>query len=326
MYRGHRQHGFTIIEFMVAIGLLSVLMLAVTSSFTFQQRTYIVTDQVAEAKQNVRVLADLIERDIRNAGYMMPRTGAVCGVDDTVNPDKLYISDYSTVVALNALPANMLTTPLGADLNNSAAAGSGGSKNLFVDRLDIDGLGGGSDFVVGGGLIVADRNGATTSVACGTITAIGNPALPAIPLSVDLENGMGPMSPGTDLVVLPAIVYEILNGALLRNGQVIVNNVEDLQVAWFFDLNDDRTIDPGEMIADGVGGADAYDPENLDATRLREIRVNLVVRTRDQDPNDSWRQGIGQALENRTAASVAPQDGARRRVHSATVRLRNSLS
>jgi hypothetical protein len=49
------------------------------------------------------------------------------------------------------------------------------------------------------------------------------------------------------------------------------------------------------------------------------VRANLVLRTRFPDAN--WSQGVFQNLENRTA--VAGTDGFRRRVHTATVRLRN---
>jgi prepilin-type N-terminal cleavage/methylation domain-containing protein len=319
------QRGFTIIEFMVAVALLGVLMLGVGSSFTFQQETYVVVDQVAEAKQNVRVVADLIERELRNAGYMVPNTGAACGVDADDGPDKLYVSDSSAIVAMSALPTTLLSRPLGAVVAGASAAGvPSGSQTVTLDTFDLDGMGG-TDFVVGSGLILADRNEAATSVACGTITAVaavgggGN-------VTVDLENSTGGLPAGAELVAVPAIVYQLVGNQLRRNGVVIVDQVEDLQLAWFFDLDDDQLVDPGEYKADGDGGADDYDPTTLDSSLLREVRVNLVVRTRDEDPNETWQGGIGQVTENRDADSVAPMDGARRRIHRSTVRLRNNVS
>jgi len=321
-----RSEGFTLIEFMVAVGLLSVLMLAITSSFTFQQQTYVVVDQVAEAKQNVRVVADLMQRELRNAGYLVPDTAAVCGVDDDNGPDKLYVSDASALVQLNTLPSAMLPQPLGAVVVGVGGAGvAAGSQTLNLEDLDIDAVGGG-DFVVGGGLILADRNEGTTAVACGTITNIAAAAMGPVPVQVDLENATGGLPAGAELVAVPAIVYEVVGNQLLRNGIVIVDNVEDFQIAWFFDDDGDRQVDPGEYRADGVGVADAYDPTTLDGSALREVRLNVVIRTRDEDPNGTWQGGIGQVTENRTPASVAPMDGARRRVHTSTVRLRNNLS
>jgi hypothetical protein len=107
---------------------------------------------------------------------------------------------------------------------------------------------------------------------------------------------------------------------------VIVDQVEDFQLAWFFDRDGDLLVTPGEYLADGEGGADAYDPAAEDGSLLREVRLNLVIRTRDEDPNTTWQEGIGQAFENRDPDTVAPTDGARRRVHSATVRIRNNVS
>ena len=320
-----RQRGFTLIEFMVAIGLLSILMIGVTTSFTFQQRTYVVVDQVAEAKQNVRVVADLIERELRNSGYMVPAVGAVCGADDTVGPDKLYVSDSNAILPMNAIPTTMLAKPLGAVISNAPASGltAGSTQTLLLDTLDLDGVGG-ADFQVGAGLIVVDRAGGINSVACGTIASVAGAALGAIPVQVDLEDSTGPLASGSELVAVPAIVYQLVGNQLQRNGVAIVDQVDDFQVAWFYDLNGDQLVDPGEYIADGQGGADTYDATVLDGTQLREVRIDVVVRTRDQDPNPSWQGGIGQATENRTPASVAPIDGARRRVHTSTVRLRNS--
>ena len=55
------------------------------------------------------------------------------------------------------------------------------------------------------------------------------------------------------------------------------------------------------------------------ASDLRAVRFNVVTRTRSED--DRFTQGFFQATENRGA--VAGQDGYRRRVHTAIVRMRN---
>lgn len=325
-YTAARRAGFTLVEFMVAIAMLSVLMIGVTSSFGFQQRTYVVVDQVAEAKQNVRVVADLIEREIGNAGYMVPDAAAICGVDDDQGPDKLYISDYSAIKALKDLSVDLLNKPLGAVVSAPPSSGyAAGGQTLSIESLDLDG-GGAADFAVDSGIILVDRNEAMTGVACGTITNIAAVGFGPVTIQADMENATGALAAGTELVAVPAIVYELDGNTLKRNGVEIVDQVDDFQVAWFFDLNGDKLVDPGEYKADGVGASDDYDASTLDAKELREVRVNLVLRTRDEDPNTTWKEGIGQALENRDPDTVAPVDGARRRVHTATVRLRNNLS
>ena len=65
-------------------------------------------------------------------------------------------------------------------------------------------------------------------------------------------------------------------------------------------------------------GAD-FDSTAVDISDAREVRVNLVLRTRANDPDNT--NGRFQNSENRAAVGAA--DGFRRRTYSATVGLRN---
>ena len=66
-----------------------------------------------------------------------------------------------------------------------------------------------------------------------------------------------------------------------------------------------------------------FDTSTVDGTLLREIRFNIVTRTRANDPRKPNNAGIGQTTENR-ATNIPGADGRRRRIYSATVRLRNT--
>ena len=87
------------------------------------------------------------------------------------------------------------------------------------------------------------------------------------------------------------------------------------RLAFFFDANYNGVVDANEV--EGVSGND-YVAQSTDISPLREVRLNLVVRTRLED-----REFEGQAhqWENRTSAT--PTDGFRRRSYQSTVRLRN---
>ena len=61
--------GFTLIEILVAIAITGVVMAGVYSAYSSQQRSYIVQEQVAGMQQNLRSAMDLMEREIRTAGY-----------------------------------------------------------------------------------------------------------------------------------------------------------------------------------------------------------------------------------------------------------------
>jgi hypothetical protein len=70
----------------------------------------------------------------------------------------------------------------------------------------------------------------------------------------------------------------------------------------------------------GSQAGNPYVSSAWDHRQLREIRLNVVVRSREADLSNRF-DGLAQATENRQA--VVATDGFRRRVHTATVRLRN---
>ena len=131
-----------------------------------------------------------------------------------------------------------------------------------------------------------------------------------------------------DLRLVPAISYQIVTpggGAptrLLRNGVLLAKDVEDMQVAWFFDADQNGEVDANEYSG---GPGTAYNNELVEGGDLREIRVSLVVRTSTSDPRNPNSGSIGQALENRVS-NIPGEDGRRRRLHSSTVRVRNVSS
>ncbi|MCA9506284.1 MAG: prepilin-type N-terminal cleavage/methylation domain-containing protein [Myxococcales bacterium] len=324
-----RQQGFSLAELMVVVVLLGVLVAGVMSSFTTQKKSVSVNSQIVDAQQSARLLGDLLEEDIRHAGLLVPESAALCGVDNTNAPDVLFVSDAAAI-----RPDDEINTSLGARIGGGSGlvGGNNVQSGVFtVDSLvleqatpdpaydtDADGTAD-SDFRVGAGVIVTDAGNPTRGSACGTITAV-NLAGPSV--TVTLDSGALGALPGSpdpvDMVVVPAHVYRITGAMQLqRNGMTIAGDVEDLQVAVFVDLDDDRTIDVGEYRGDGVGAN--FDPSGTDMSLAREVRTNLVVRTRLDDPDNP--NGRFQDAENR--AGPAGADGFRRRTYSSTVMLRN---
>jgi type IV pilus assembly protein PilW len=68
-HRGVNSRGFTLVEIMIALFLSGVIMAAVSTVFISQQRTFTAQDQVVEMQQNLRAALQIIEREIRMAGY-----------------------------------------------------------------------------------------------------------------------------------------------------------------------------------------------------------------------------------------------------------------
>jgi len=328
-----RSGGFTLVELMLSAVIMMVIMVFLTRAFTVQHQTYVVVDQVTEAQQNMRAVSDLVERDVRRAGYMVPPHARVCGFDETSGPDTLFVSNTDairTVFDLEGIGAD-LRGNLGAPVSgvNSTFTASGSSFSLGLERLWVDVQADGSDFVEGGGVIVVNRRQEDGPVACGIIDSISGTTL-----TVDFgDTTLGPVGFNADVVAVPAHVYQLTQASgsspsmLSRDGILLASDVEDFQISYFFDLDDDRLADVGERFGDGVGTDDAFaEPATSfpDATLLRELQVNVVTTTRDDDPNRGFVMGAGQVTGNRTAGSLPGQDGKRRRVNTARVRIRNA--
>jgi type II secretory pathway pseudopilin PulG len=319
--------GFSLIELLVAVAITFMIVFYTMATFTYQHQTYINVEKISEAQQNSRAIASLIERDIRNAGYLVPAAAAACGVDADSASDQLYLSDADAIRNIDQLTNTQAKGNLGADASNV----SGGTPNVVtVDDVVIDGQPtydinndgtNDSDFQIGGGAILVDTANPDRGVRCGVVSAVGTGSPETV--SVNFANAFGAGATiGANLVLVPANVYVQAPGppmTMRRNGKLMATDVEDLQVAYFYDDDGDGEVDGGETRGDA---AVDYDPSAIDGNDLREIRFNLVLRTTSDDPQRPTNAGTGQQTENRTT-NIAGDDGRRRRLHTTTVRLRN---
>jgi type IV pilus assembly protein PilW len=66
----NNQSGFSLTEMMIVLAILGVVLAAMYNTFTHQQKSYSVQDNVSVMQQNVRVGLDYLVKDIRMAGYI----------------------------------------------------------------------------------------------------------------------------------------------------------------------------------------------------------------------------------------------------------------
>ena len=345
MHTRDRRAGFSLLELLIASAVMGFVVMYLMQSFSTSQKAYVVVEQVSEAQQNLRVVADLIERDLRLAGYLVPKHAAVCGVDSTNGADTLFISnadvilpaDQLQVANLQALLSGELFGPMTGPGTTVAGVVGGGGMVLNVTRRWLDVLANGTDFAQGAGVIVVDLNDTSGRSTCGVITNVNPGAGDTAQITADFVSpNLGPHGANPNIVAVPAHVYQITPpnagtgtpAQLYRDGVLLANDVEDMQFGLFFDLNDDRIIDPGEYQGDdgtavGDGNPVAYDPSLTDGRMLRQIQINLVTSTRDDDPNEDAPMMIQQATGNRNPATLPAADQKRRRVYTSTVRMRN---
>jgi type IV pilus assembly protein PilW len=62
-------HGFTLIEVLIAMLLSGIVLASIYSAFQSQQNSYLAEEQVSQMQQNVRIGIDMLAKDIRLAGY-----------------------------------------------------------------------------------------------------------------------------------------------------------------------------------------------------------------------------------------------------------------
>ena len=327
--RHTRESGFTLIELMVSMAILALISIYLTGMLTQQNRAYTVVDQVTEAQSNTRAISQILEREVRMSGSLVPEGGAACGVDNTGEPDILFVTD-SEPLQITSTMNYELGAPIDSGFTgsnteiirlNAAAGGVVLDGEPFYDT-DEDGIVD-SDFRPGSGVIVIDPLNPERGSACGVIVDDGVNAAGST-ITVDFSDSPGnianrqPGRPVSALVAIPAHRYMIDDeNRLFRDELVLAEDVEDFQVALFFDTDKIAAGYEDEMGSDDGDGP--YEASGRDHSELRQIRFNFVTRARRADP--SLQDATFQASENRDP--VAGTDGFRRRVYRGSVRLRN---
>ncbi len=349
-----RSSGFTLIEMLTSIVIIGIVMTAAMQSFTFQAKTHEVITGISDSQKSLTMLARLFERDLRNAGYMVSGSAAVCGVDNIDNPDMLFVSDSVSISNIGDLTTLVPTgensyvsakapggAGLGSLLLNASSRNTLGTSTLTLidETLDTDpaydNTGDGvpdSDYqflvlnplvTIAGGVILRDTTDTSKGVACGVIENIRGSQIDVRWVSSNLT-----WVDDEDMLVIPAHVYEIIPEnpgvtppQLTRNGLLVAEDIEDMQVAYFLDLDDDGLSDPGEMRGTEAGAVYLATDGN-DGQFMRDVSVSLVVRSAFEYTDVIRLLGTPQDLENHVYADIV-LDGFRRRVLTSTVRPRN---
>ncbi|MFK7897224.1 MAG: PilW family protein [Myxococcota bacterium] len=321
--------GFTLLELMIAMVLLSVVILGVFESLTRQHKASIVTEDIVEVQNNTRAIASLIEREVRMAGFMVPNAAAVCGVDVTDGPDELYISETEPIVPDDSRAGDLgarITSGIVVTDDNQGTTGL--TINLDPGTTDLDDDGSyfydndnnGTpevDFRDQGGFIIGDLANPQRGAICGWVESSTVSDITVSILSTEMA-ARGSGDPPEELVIVPAARYRVNNNLqLLRNGDLLANSVEDFQIRYFFDGNNDGIEDAADVA--GTTAANTYVPGARDNSTLKEVHFSIVVRSRAGDPE--FTQGAFINYENR--AVVAGNDNFRRRAIVGRVRPRN---
>ena len=114
-----------------------------------------------------------------------------------------------------------------------------------------------------------------------------------------------------EAVAVPALHYLVNANQLTRNGTVLSSNVEDIQIEYWVDADDDSVID-------GIAEFPIHDLAGWDLADVKLARVSLTSRTEIPDLD---MPGTGfPVVANRVAG---PVDDFKRRRQIAETLLRN---
>jgi len=93
-----KQHGFTLVELLVVMGMLALVMTAIYSLYFTHQRAAFVQEEVVELQQNLRIGAESMSRDIKMAGFLTPLITAT----SSITPIKVASNGTGTIQPLPA--------------------------------------------------------------------------------------------------------------------------------------------------------------------------------------------------------------------------------
>jgi prepilin-type N-terminal cleavage/methylation domain-containing protein len=285
------QHGFTLVELMIAIFISMIIITATYAAYISQQRSFTSQDQVTEMNSTSKIALDTISNDIRETGFGLPsdlttiqRSAGCPGINgylQSINiTDRTSGTDEITILGGFRLVGN-----ISADVSMGSTIltlSSTGNLNI-TDRsyISIAGL---------GFAIISGISGNTLTLHDST------PADRRYP-------------PGMPVYLVENITYRVVNRRLykirrLNSGvcstnsdvDVIAENIDDFQVATV-DTNSDGTTD--------------------------RIRINILARTPRPDLNFQGQGNPPATIENRKHAST--NDSFRRRWWQTEVDLRNQI-
>ena len=286
----YKQHGFTLIELMVAVSIFFFVIAAIYESFLSQQHVSLIQAQVSDMQQNARLAMDFLSKEIRMAGFGMPVI-SVNGFSNAITPAIDNNANGGNNVLIGTDQISIVTGY--RQISTLASAATQGATTITLNsngnQFDTN-----TKQYVCIDAIFSNDNYVVSGAGSNTLT-----------LSSGLTRNY---NQGAPVFLVKAITYSVNDAMFLTRdentgggAQPLVPNIEDLQFAY--QLNDGSWSN-----APAVPG------------NIRAVRINVLARTSQKDPQ--WAGlGIRPAIEDHAAATV--KDGYRRRLLTSVVEVRN---
>jgi prepilin-type N-terminal cleavage/methylation domain-containing protein len=289
----NKQHGFTLVELLIATAIGMIVIGALYGTYIAQQRSFTAQDQVAEMNSTSKIALDMIVNDIRETGFGVP--SSLDTIERTAGC--LGINGFTQAVNLtdNSASEDQITLLGGfRKVGDLTAAAESGSTTLILTDISL--------LTDSGGNFQPDRG----YISVGGIDMAVVTAVDGLTNTLTLQDGIQRSFPaGVPVYLVENVTYQVVNGELQSvrrlagagcatspDTDVIAENIEDLQF-------------------DGDGSATG------------RIRVNILASTARGDPNFQGQGNPPLTIENRNHA--ATNDALRRRWWQMEVDLRNPV-
>jgi type IV pilus assembly protein PilW len=247
---------------MVAVGVTAVIVAAALTTVVSTNRATITNSQIADTQQNVRLATEVLERDIKLAGFNYnpsdPSTAAVPGCSTTVGavtkPAGMRPQDQNSAGADSGADSISMVVPALNSQGWTLAAPAGGTQNAPAPYNSITLANAAISQMIAQGLVI----GSTISIGGAVSKTVASTTATTIGFGVgNFVDARFPI--GTPVYLMQCVQYQVISNpvtcgsaapCLVRNGVPIVDGVEDLQITYACDGC--NTIAPNPALPDGV--------------------------------------------------------------------------
>ena len=315
--------GFTLIEMMIAIAILGIALTAIFSSFSFQHKSYVTQNAVAQMQQSVRGGLAFMESDLRNAA-------SISAPNITVPPQLFGGSVPVSLISgmgvsdggANGSDNLYLISFTGVNTTLQKAAGNSVMNQADTDVDDVAG------WAPGDMGIIFDSNNADIFFTTGVQTSptkINHNAAGSIfsdnKFSHDYDSGTriarirySGYSIDSSVPAHPTLVRWSFNAAGALVSEVVAEDVEDMQVLLGVYDNVTQTITERN--------GDWFTANPTDLARVRQVRIQLVGRSPMADT--TWSEGAYFNTRYNRTGGLAGYNQHRRRPLEEIIRIRNA--
>lgn len=324
--------GFSLVELMVAISISLVLLVGLIQVFISSKRSYNIQDSIARMQENGRYAVELLNRDLRLAGYMGGNADVttISGNSAPVVPDGNCVgssdAQWGRMVARGLFGLNDALT--GYDCINTAAGTPQPGQYLAGDIITVRyakpaGLKSTDSVNYRGYYLKSSPMDGQIELVNSTSVAIDSffGSLTDAPVSYNkLESyayyiGFQQADCNGNATATPALYRLALDTNGTPERQEMIRGIENLQVQYGEDSDNDGSPNQYKN-ADDVA----------DWAMIKSVRLWLLVR--DECPSSGYTNQntylMGDFGEENTTPGFTPNDSFRRHLYTTTVMLRNN--